>query len=306
MKVLFVCSGNRGVSPIVKAQADSLIQIGISVDIFPIIGRGMLGYLKAIPKLNKHVIDTAPDIVHAHYSLCGIVSALSTRRTIVTSLMGSDVIQSGAMRWIIRFFIKHRWIKTIVKSTDMKERIDVTQLVVLPNGVNFELFKPLSKIDCKHKIGWDANRRQILFAADPNRTEKNYPLAKQACALCKVPDIELKVVHGIPQSDLPFYLNAADAVLLPSLWEGSPNIVKEAMACNVPLIATDVGDVRMLFGTIEGYYIAGQTAESLCSSMTELLEDTVVPNGRDRLKELKIDSVSIAEELNSIYLGLRD
>lgn len=302
MRALFVCSGNSGISPIVNSQAESLVKYGVDVEMFPIIGKGVVGYLSAIPKLAKTIKRINPDIVHAHYSFCGIIAALSTGKAVVTSLMGSDVIQSGLMRWVISIFIKHLWSVTIVKSEDMKQRVGITQLIVLPNGVDFEVFKPSDKTDCKNRVDWDINRKHILFAADPTRPEKNYRLAEQAVRMSEYSNIELKVVFGIPQADIPLYLNASDLLILTSIWEGSPNIVKEAMACNVPVVATDVGDVRMLFGDTKGYLVAESDAKILSEAIQISLNENSPTEGRSRLAFLGIDSNSIAAKLTGIYL----
>lgn len=299
-----MCSGNGGVSPIVQAQATSLSNSGLIVEVFSVNGKGITGYLKAIPRLTRKLKRDKPDVIHAHYSLSGIVAAVSSRKPIVTSLMGSDVIQSGWLRMLITFFVKYVWAITIVKSEDMKNRMKLPQILVLPNGVDFDLFKPIDKLECKSKLGWDANYRQILFAADPNRPEKNFTLAKQAFEMCREHNLELKVVYGIPQAGIPFYLNASDVVLLSSLWEGSPNVVKEAMACNVSVVATDVGDVKMLFGSAKGYIIVKSDPVSMCEGIVKTLNCDTANEGRDRLQLLGIDSYSTASKLVSMYQNL--
>ena len=153
MKILFVCSGNHGISYIVSAQAQSLTNTGIQVEIFQIVGRGVLGYLSSLPKLHKQCRKFNPDIIHAHYSLCGIVARLASRKPVVTSLMGSDVWHSGLMRSVIKIFINHLWSRTIVKSDEMKASLNHARLCVLPNGVDLDLFKPMNKQQCQIQLG---------------------------------------------------------------------------------------------------------------------------------------------------------
>jgi len=305
MKVLFVCSANSGIiSPIVQAQANSLTKSGLSVEIAPIKGKGALGYLSNVGRLRKEIRTSKPDLIHAHYSFCGIVAALASPKPVVTSLMGSDVINSGVWRSIILIFTRFIWAATIVKSDEMKKRVGCRKIVVIPNGVDLDLFRPLDQEQCRSEIGWSSPKRIALFAADPTRMEKNYALASSAIDNMDREDIDLKVVHGVPQTMLPLYYNASDVILLTSRWEGSPNVVKEAMACNVKVVATDVGDVRYLFGGSKGYYLSSDTPVDVGNNIINALQATDLPEGRDRILRLKMDSESIAQMLNILYQAL--
>jgi len=124
MRILFICSGNKGISPIVKSQAESLKNKEIEFKIFPIIGKGFWGYFKNIPEIKKQVTIFKPDIVHSHYSYCGIISSIASKNVpVVVSLMGSDTHQSKFMKFIIKYFSDYRLSNTIVKSEDMKIRL---------------------------------------------------------------------------------------------------------------------------------------------------------------------------------------
>lgn len=303
MKVVFVCSGNRGVTAIVHAQAESLREIGLEVQIFSIIGKGFWGYLQNIPKLRKYLVTTDPDIVHAHYSLCGIVSSFATNKPVITSLMGSDVNQSFFIRWLTRCFVRFLWAKTIVKSLQMKQKLDLDKVLVIPNGVNLSLFKPLDKNQCRLKIGWLPEKKHILFAANsnPQRPEKNLDLAQKAVALLNDHNLEFHIITNIDYKDMPLYLNASDLLLLTSKWEGSPNIVKEAMACNIPVVSTNVGDVSWLFGDEDGYVLTKHVVEVVAENIKLTLSFRQPTNGRERINYLGLDSMQIAGKLNQLY-----
>jgi len=306
MHVLFVCSGNGGVSPIALAQGDSLLKRHIDVVYAPIYGKGILGYALSVFYIRKQIKAAKPDIVHAHYSLSGIVSSLATGVPVVTSLMGSDTVHVGLWRLVIRLFSRYFWKATIVKSEKMAMNLKLDRAVILPNGVNMELFKPLDKEQCREKLGWDISKKYIMFNAAPERYEKNYPLAQEAITLCDDPNIELKLVVNVKQADIPVYLNASDMLLLTSRWEGSPNIVKEAMACNVPVIATDVGDVKKLFGESDGCYLISMPfqASHIAKAIKEIIHRGCVSNARQRILDLGIDSATVAKELIGIYQGV--
>jgi teichuronic acid biosynthesis glycosyltransferase TuaC len=303
LKLLFVCSGNQGISPIVGSQAESLKNKGIELKIFPIIGKGVWGYLKNIPELKKQIAIFKPDIVHSHYSFCGIITSLASKKIpIVVSLMGSDTHQSTLVGIIIRYFSDYKWTKTIVKSEDMKIRLGLKNAVVLlSNGVDLNLFHPLDTKECRPKLGWDLDKKYVLFASNPDRKEKNFALAQATIDRIKINSVKLKIIYNIDHSQIPVYLNAADVLLLTSKWEGSPNIVKEAMACNIPVVATKVGDIEYLFGNTEGYYYTDPDPDKLAEKINYVLNNDIKPNGRQRIIDLKLDSESIADKLIQLY-----
>lgn len=306
MKVLFVSRDHNGVSPIVSAQAASLSAIGIEVEFFPITGKGIWGYISAIPQLGSFLRTQDFDVVHAHYSLCGIVAYLASAKPVVMSLMGSDVLQSGLLRAVIRFFVRHLWRKTIVKSDNMKQSLGLDELVVLPNGVNLDLFIPMDRNDCRLKLGWGAKGKHILFVSgsNPDRYEKNLQLAQEAVMGCSDKSIELHVISNVKQSEMPVYLNAANLLLLTSRWEGSPNIVKEAMACNCPVVATDVGDVRWLLEGVKNCEVIASEPNEAAEKIKKVLDANGLSDGRDKILKLGIDAVSIARKLTEIYKSL--
>lgn len=285
-----------------KSQAESLKNKGIELTIFPIIGKGIWGYLKNIAPMKKQIEAIKPDIIHSHYSYCGIISSIASKKVpIVASLMGSDTHQSKFMKFIIKFFSDYRWSKTIVKSEDMKLRLDLKNAIVLPNGVDLDLFKPLDKKECRINLGWKLDHKYILFAANPDRKEKNFALAQATMDRIKINSAELKIIYHIDHSQMPVYLNAANVLLLTSKWEGSPNIVKEAMACNIPVVATKVGDIEYLFGNTEGYYYTDPDPDKLAEKINYVLNNDIKPNGRQRIIDLKLDSESIADKLIQLY-----
>ncbi|MDD3872783.1 MAG: glycosyltransferase family 4 protein [Methanosarcina sp.] len=305
MRVLFVSSGNNGISPIVTSQAKSLRKAGLEVSLFGIEGKGIWGYLKNIPILVQLIRKSNPSIIHTHYSFCGFLASLSTRKPVVCSLMGSDVKCSGVWRLVIRFFVKKVWAATIVKSEDMKHSLGVEPVHVIPNGVDTDVFKPMDKNACRTKLGWDLSKRVVLFAANPARPEKNFTLAEKSVTALNCTDIELAVIHGIQHSDMPVYMNAADILLLTSLWEGSPNVVKEAMACDLPVVSTDVGDVSWLLGDCNGHFVVSAEVSELSEALTMGLTQEQKPLLRERLVRLGLDTKSIAERIIALYMLLQ-
>jgi teichuronic acid biosynthesis glycosyltransferase TuaC len=302
MKVLFVSSGNsaNGISPIILNQGTSLQNQGVSVTYFTIKGKGIIGYLKAIPKLRKFIKENNFDIIHAHYSLSAFVATLSGAKPLVVSLMGSDVKAKKYFKFTIKLFNKFSWSKMIVKSEDMKLSLGIKEVEIIPNGVDFERFKPIDGKIALKETGWDNTKKHVLFAANPERYVKNFKLAKDAFDLLNRSDIDLHFLNEVPNVQLPFYFNAADVVLLTSLWEGSPNVIKEAMACNRPIVSTNVGDIETLLKCVDGCYLTYFSPTEIKQKLTLSLEFSAT-NGHEKISSLQLDSVSIANKIVSVY-----
>jgi len=303
MKVLFVSSGNskEGISPIVTNQGKSLQNEGLDLTYFKIKGKGIKGYLKNIKPLRILLTENDFDIVHAHYSMSAFVASLSGARPLIVSLMGSDVKSDKLFKVFIHLFNKLFWNKTIVKSEDMKLSLGIKETQVISNGVDLDMFKPLNQLECKKKLGWDFEKKQILFAANPNRHEKNYPTAKKAFSKLDEVNYELKVLQDVPKNQMSLHFNAADLVLLTSLWEGSPNVIKEALACNRPILSTNVGDVSTLLSNVNGCNIIEEDTQDIASKIKFSIENFSVSNGRKKVKSLKIDSINVALKIIELY-----
>ena len=308
LSVLFVCSGNHpaGISTVVKNQADSLTKHDVQVDFFTIKGRGVWGYVKNIPVLRKQVTGKRYDLVHAHYSLSGICAALAAPRGIPVfcSLMGSDTKMTGIWRLLIRWFAKKRWRGVIIKSLSMNAKLALKDFFMLPNGVNLKQIRPIDQTNARERIGWDSHKRYVLFLADPERPEKNFTLAQEAVSHLQMENLELKAVGACVHADVPLYLNACDVLLLTSLWEGSPNVVKEAMACDRPIVSTDVGDVRWILGNTRGCFVSTFHSDDAAENLRSALEFSGKEGsttGRQRIRALGLDSDAIAKQLIDLY-----
>lgn len=308
MKVLFISSGNKlnTISPIIKNQGNSLIKKCIEIEYFIIIGKGFFGYFKNIFKLRNHLKKNQYDLIHAHYSLSGICAsfAVSFKTPLIVSLMGSDIQLSGILNLIVRYLAKKKWQRIIVKSKSMQDKIKIENSIIIPNGVDQKIFKPMDKIKAKKKLGWDLNKKHILFLADPQRKEKNYPLAEKSISQINNNNHILKPVFNIPFKKVNLYFNASDIILLTSLWEGSPNVIKEAMACNCPIVSTDVGDVKWVIEDTKGCYITSFNPEDVANKIKTGLKFNKRTEGRNRIIELGLNSESVAKKIKGIYEDL--
>jgi teichuronic acid biosynthesis glycosyltransferase TuaC len=314
LRILFVLSGNNptaevtedSAAPPVKhgaRQGASLSLAGHEIDYYYISGRGIYGYLKNIPALRRYIKAGHYDLVHAHYSLTAIAASLAGRHRMVVSLMGSDVLGNSLMLPLLRLFCRYRWSRTIVKTEMMKSTIGNRNVIVLPNGVDTEKFRPLNREEARRRLDLP-DKKIVLFAADPDRPEKNFSLASDSFSRMKRDDAILITLHHADHDMMPWYYNAADALLLTSAWEGSVNTVKEAMACNLPVVSTDVGDVRTNTRGLQGYHITSYDPEDIAGKLSMALDQKIKTAGRERIMELGLDAASVNSRLSEIYRTL--
>ena len=301
--MLFVGSGNHGmISPIIKSQGDSLVPINIEVSYYLIKGKGLRGYLCQIRPLRRYIKDNGFDLIHAHYSLSAFAASIAGAKPLVVSLMGSDVKATRLYKGLIRFFAwAFRWKEIIVKSKDMYDDLKLSQAKIVPNGVDLDLFKPLGRKECQLNLCWDVNKKHVLFPANPARQEKDFGLAKGSVALLGS-DVELHVFDNVDHQSTPMLFNAADAVLLTSKWEGSPNVIKEAMACCVPIVTTNVGDVSERLEGVEGCFVAQtRSPEELSILLSKAFLFNGPTKGREKIIADGMSNCQIAERLLGIY-----
>ncbi|RPH30779.1 MAG: glycosyltransferase [Bacteroidales bacterium] len=308
MRILFICRSKSGfdqnISPIVKNQGDSLVKIGHHVDYY-LIENGFLGYLKLIVGLRKYIKSNTFDVIHSHYSITSIFTSLAiVNRKIVVSLMGSDTERKGLILYLINLFSRLFWDRVIVKTERMKERFKSKSIIVLPNGVDFDRFFVVPKLEAQKKVGFSSDVINILFLADSKRKEKNVELAREAVKLLNNPSIVLHEIYPVPHDLVPYYLNAAEILVLPSLYEGSVNIVKEGMACCIPIVATNVGDVKQNILSTDGCFIAKAEPVDFSEKIGLALKFASKTNGRENIEHLR--DKAIAERLVNIYNSIKD
>jgi teichuronic acid biosynthesis glycosyltransferase TuaC len=229
--------------------------------------------------------------------------------------MGDDILGSnrsdGSVTFVSKmissfniFLARRFYDHSIVKSSEMYSRINIPGTTIIPNGVDLAIYNYITKKRAREFLAIDLNVRLILFVSDPSRPEKNFSLARESVSLLKEEKSILLPVYDKSQEELAYYYNAADLVLLSSFHEGSPNIVKEAMACNCPVVSSDVGDSKWLFGSTEGYFITGfnpvETAQNIEKAI-DFRDRFVCTRGRERIIELGLDSDSVADRLMEVY-----
>lgn len=318
MKVLFVSSDNKTTccSNLASAQAKSLIALNIKVKSYYIKGNGIVGYLKNVFPLKRLLRDNQYSIIHAHYGLSGWVALLakSKKTKLIISFMGNDLLGDSAKNGKSTFngsllvSLNQHFAKyadyVIIKSSEMSDKVLLNNKSIIPNGVNLNAFFSLERTLALKKVGWDPQLRHVLFMSNPDRPEKNFSLANISMSQLEIEGVQLHFLNQISHNDLVYYYNASDVCLLTSFHEGSPNVIKEAMACNCPIVSTNVGDVEEIFGNILGCFICSfkpvDVSEKIRTAL-EFAQKKGRTNGRNRVIELGLDSESIAKRIIEVY-----
>ena len=309
MKVIFVASGNKHVgtvSAFVKSQYLSLEREGLEMMLFPVRGKGWKAYAKATWQLQRLIRKERPAIVHAHYSMCGLVATAATlfsRTKVVVSILGSFPRQTFKRRWV-RFFIRHVWDATIVKSQRTSNQLGIP-LPVIPNGVNLEQFTLIEQQQAREICGFDNDHKYIIWCSHPTRTEKRFNWAQEAVQRLDDDRAVLYPVYDKSHDEVVKYMCAADLLLLTSVMEGSPNVIKEAMACNCPIVSTDVGDVQWITDGVDGTYVVPTgDIPALTEGIRKALAWGKRTNGRDRILQYGLTTAEIAKKIISVYDSL--
>jgi len=291
------------VKPFITSQIDSLRNAGVLVDVMNLHATGnTFNYLLGIFRIINKVRREHYDLIHAHYSYCGWSAIFQKKLPVVVSLMGSDLygISNGrggqtpaglfnicSTKQLVRLVNA-----VIVKSARMRKLVSSERVFVIPNGVDFSRFKPVP-----NKKGDRCARlteKTILFLGNPNLRRKNLSLAQNAMDVVRkrYPAARLISAFGVSQDKVVELMNSASLLLLTSSQEGSPNVIKEAMACNLPIVSTDVGDVKEVIGCTEGCYLASFAPEDVAEKIGKVLDFGGRTNGRNKIKYLEINTIA--------------
>ncbi len=299
MKVLVVASGNRGcLSPFVTDQVDALRAIGVAVDVFLIRGRGVRGYLGNVPALRRRIAAGQYDVVHAHSGLTGAAAALQRKLPVIVTFHGSDVEGGFANRWISRLAARRAAYCVFVNSRLREQTTSSRCSAVIPCGVNLGNFHERDRKMSRQLMGLDSEGTYVLFGSTFDAPIKNPQLAKEAVQRLGDDKVQLLELRGYSRDEVPLVISASNVVLLPSTREGSPQIVKEALACNCPVVVTDVGDVREIVGGVEGCYVTPRDPEAIADNLRRAIAAGRA-DGRERAQ--KYDNRPVARRILAIY-----
>jgi len=283
----------------VAQQVESIRALGVEADTMTIEGwRGRSKYMSALPTLHRQMRRVNYDVLHAHYIFAGLVARAQTRVPVVLTHHGLEVFTTWQAP-VCRF--TRGWFQQIiVQSEEMRVRLGAPDAHVIPCGVDLERFAPRPSAEARRRLGLAQDEALILWAG-ARRPEKRYDLAEQAVAMLaqRRPNVRLILLEGRPHEDVPHYLDACDLLLLTSDAEGSPNIVKEALASGRPVVSTPVGDVPELVRDVEGCAIVDHDPALLADAMERSLAFSGPFAGRARVEQLGLDAV--ARRVMNVY-----
>lgn len=299
MQILFVASYNKGYfAPFIVEQAEALRLEGCDVELFGITGKGISGYVKSLPALKKQIKESHPDIIHAHYGLSGLFANMQRKIPVVTTYHGSDINEKTVLPFTKLSMLLSRFNIFVSKRT-MDIAHPHKKFALIPCGIDLNDLQLTDRRTAREELGLSVEKKYVLFSGSFGNPVKNHPLAREAMSL--VPDAELLELKGYTREQVTLLMCAADALLMTSFTEGSPQVVKEAMACGGPVVSVDVGDVKEVTSGIEGCQICDRSAESLATALRQAFERTEKTDGRQRIIDLGYTNDIVAKKLQIIY-----
>jgi teichuronic acid biosynthesis glycosyltransferase TuaC len=314
MRILYVIPGRVEGNDFIfaKRQIESMKAAGVTTHNCFLRSRTSIPLLvEAIRYLRQEIAAFQPDIVHAQFgTMTGMVCICAGASPLIVTFRGGDLNPTrevSRLRSLTGRFLSQvtalRAAAIICVTAKLKARLWWRQerCSVIPSGLDLEKFAPMSRENARTVLSWDQADRVILFNAGRNVQAKRLDLALAAVECAKqLLDVRLEILRGqTPPEMIPLYLNAADCLLVTSDWEGSPNIVKEALACNLPIVAVDAGDIADRIAGVTPSFIAKRSPETLGQCLVKTLQENRRSNGRHKVAT--ISDKAIAQEVLELY-----
>jgi glycosyltransferase involved in cell wall biosynthesis len=290
-----------GDTPSIKDQVEDLKRLGVVIDVIYINHRRKINYL--IGALKILLLTFKPkkyDLIHAFYGHTGVLATLQIKYPVVVTFLGSDLL-SKKESWIGKY-VARRVNGVIVMTEEMKKASNRSDARVIPFGANTDIFKPYPSQQARLELGLPHDKKLVLFPWEPTRPEKRYWIAQEVVKLLQSDyDVELLTVFNKPREVIAKYMSACDVLLLTSDHEGAPLAVRESLACRLPVVSVDVGDVRKLVEITGGGYIASGEAADLAEKVSWVFEQKEDLFDRPSITQKSEDS---AREVLLFYMQL--
>jgi len=285
---------------------------GVSVDVlhFNRPENGVKVYRNIGRRIRNRTRQHQYDLLHVLYG--GIMARRVVQEArslpVVVSFCGSDLLGEGRGN-LLRRLMGNMGVRAsrqavrcadavIVKSENLRQALphstEHSRIRIIPNGVDLARFRPIDPPMCRRKLGWSRRLFHVLHSSNNGHPVKRPELARAAMEVLRMTGIdgELHYLHKVPHEEVPFWLNAADVVLMTSAHEGSPNIVKEALACNRPVVSVDVGDVRERIENIRGCFLSDPQPRALADRLRDVHFGLRTVAGRQVVSKLSIEATS--------------
>lgn len=317
MKILVVCRwhGDHAAAFIME-QVNALRSLGHDVQYVTAKKGGIRGYIELYSNLKKAIREVQPDIVHAHYGICGFIANLQRQVPVVVTYPGSD-INNNKIRPIsvltmrlskYNLFMSKRQIAKVQRYAKPKNT------EILRYGILSDLFVEQDKAEARKKMGLEPDKKYVLFSSKFTRLGKDPDLAKAVVALTNERMKELgnereivllPLTGGYTKEEMVSLMNAVDAAIVTSKSEGSPQFTKEVMACGTPIVSVDVGDVAEQVEGLEGCWISKKRDAEELAGLLEKALDYGKTNGHHYILKSRLDVKQVAERLEEIYKNVK-
>lgn len=305
--------------PFVTEQGEAIRALGHEVDYFLVLGN----YIKAVKALKAKIREFQPDIVHAHFGLSAITAELQSLVPVVTTFHNGETLNWHVNLMSSLMSLRAKQVIYVAQHIRDLSYFKARNYSIIPCGVPMEQMTIIPKAEARKQLGWSDDKKYILFGGAFSNTRKNYALLKAAIDKLRstlntkrstLPDIECIEMRGLSRAECVLRMCAADLFALPSQSEGSPQALKEAMAVNCPCLATDIADVKELFGDEPGHWILRNPRktherwdadEKSLDEMAELLKEALKyegrTKGRERILKLELSNEQVAKRILEIY-----
>ncbi len=300
MKIFIVCRQKNSTGTFITEQVDAMRSRGIEFEYFFIRGKGIKAYISGFSEFKKRLKKYKPDIIHAHYGLSGFFANWQRKTPVVTSYHGGDINydKSRPFSRLATRLSKYN----IFVSRKLAMRAGVRKkFIVQPCGIDLSIFQPLEKRLAREKMNLDLNKTYVLFSSAFSNPIKNAKLAKESIEKTGL-EINLLELKGYAREEVMWLLNACDVALLTSHSEGSPQFIKEAMACNCPIVSTDVGSVEEIIDGTEGCYLADSNPEDVSDKLKLAIAFGKRTKGSQKIRYL--DNDIIADRIIDLYKSI--
>ena len=305
MRILVVASYNKGrFAPFITEQARALEKQGCEVRFFGLQGKGIMGYLKNLSALKKEIKVFRPDVIHAHYGLSGLLANLQRQVPVVTTYHGSDINEPKVLRFSKMAMRLSAW-NIFVSTKTLKIAKPKKKHTLLPCGIDLSDLQLTDKSTARQKMNLSAEKKHVLFAGAFDNKVKNAPLAKKVVSLLRDNNVELLELKGYSRDEVTLLMCAADAFLMTSFTEGSPQVIKEALACGCPIVSVDVGDVKERTDGVEGCYVSTtREPQELAGLLQKAMQFEGKTKGREKIIAEGLDNELVAKSIMQIYNGI--
>jgi glycosyltransferase involved in cell wall biosynthesis len=287
-----------GDTPCIRDQIEALRRLGLEVEVVRIDRtRRRWSYLQVAARLfSSSFRRKRYDLVHAYYGYVGLLARLQFRCPVVVTFRGSDLLSRRNRR--LGLAIARMVDGVIVMSAEMQRASRRADARIIPFGVDLERFAPCPRERARRELGLPVEGSLVLFPWDPSRPEKRFDVAQAAVEELKREraNVRLLTLWNETPETVAKYMNACDALVLVSDREGAPMAVREALACRLPVVSVDVGDVRRVIGDVDGCHICRQDVGDVAQKLRVVLD-----RGERLARSAMPDVKRSAEEVIEVY-----